>query len=368
MATCTFCGKIVGSGALKCKYCFEDLLPSLDEEFFLMTSGNSFEGYDIIDQYGFVYGEIVCPNGIFGAITNGTFFTFQAMADARSKAIDALKAYAKGVGANAVIGMDIDVTDLNGKGVLVSANATGVYIIPTDYENKLKIMTHKAALKQQKLDREKFLKREQAEKEKQEKEARELKQKEDFEEYIKNLAGEEYEYSQLELGILKVICDNDNSSAAFIVRTLPKNIATQEEIMKAIKNLENSEIIYANVYGYYNISAISEEFEKIKKEKVDKAKMQEEQERTQSLAQEEADAKKQSEEEYINSLMDGCSSIEQNIIRTISKNEHMNAMEIARMFPKNIAPNEIMTAIRHLEEVGKISSADNGVYHIVTGN
>lgn len=94
----------------------------------MMTTGPSFEGYRIIEYKDIVCGEIVVPNGILGALTSGTFFTISALDKARTTAMINVKKLAYERGANAIIAVDIDVSDLNGNGVMVSVNGTAVII------------------------------------------------------------------------------------------------------------------------------------------------------------------------------------------------------------------------------------------------
>ena len=79
MAICDKCRRVIGDRATRCKYCCKEIIPEIKEDV-LIASTNSFQGYEIIEYFDFAYGEIVCPNGILGAITNGTFFTSSALA------------------------------------------------------------------------------------------------------------------------------------------------------------------------------------------------------------------------------------------------------------------------------------------------
>ncbi len=91
-----------------------------------MTTGVSFEGYEVTEFCGLLYGEVVVPNGLLGALATGTFFTIDALATARKNAIESLISQAQKKKADGIIGIDIDISDLNGNGVLVSANGTSV--------------------------------------------------------------------------------------------------------------------------------------------------------------------------------------------------------------------------------------------------
>ena len=98
----------------------------------IVSSTSTLEGYEIIRFIDMVFGEIVIPNGLLGALTSGTFFTISALDKARKKAMDALKWNAAKMGADAIIGVDVDIQDLNGRGMMVSANGTAVEIKPKE--------------------------------------------------------------------------------------------------------------------------------------------------------------------------------------------------------------------------------------------
>lgn len=150
MAVCFSCGKEISPKALKCRYCLAESFPDMPQEV-MLSSTSEFVGYEIIEYMGIAYGEAVCPNGIFGALTSGTFFTHSAVAQARANALAGLVASARNMSANAVVGVDIDICDLNGGGSFVSANGTAVYIVPKDFVEKQCTMNvrKEAWLKQQ---------------------------------------------------------------------------------------------------------------------------------------------------------------------------------------------------------------------------
>lgn len=54
------------------------------------------------------------------------------------------------MGANAVIGLVIDMCELSGKGVLASANATAVYVIPKEYDRLVTEQKEKKRLEEEK--------------------------------------------------------------------------------------------------------------------------------------------------------------------------------------------------------------------------
>jgi uncharacterized protein YbjQ (UPF0145 family) len=92
----------------------------------ILTTTNNLEGYKISKYLGVLCAEIVMPNGVFGEVAEGTFYTIQALDKARKRAFDVLKEKAYNTNADAVVAIDIDISDLNGKGVMVSVNGTAV--------------------------------------------------------------------------------------------------------------------------------------------------------------------------------------------------------------------------------------------------
>lgn len=102
------------------------------EKKLILTSTHSIDGYSILTYLGVLSGEIVVPNGLLGAVTSGTFFTIDALDKARKGAIEQLTKKAAEAGADAIVALDIDISDLNGRGVLVSANGTAVKIAKTE--------------------------------------------------------------------------------------------------------------------------------------------------------------------------------------------------------------------------------------------
>lgn len=94
----------------------------------IVSTTPTLSGYKIIEYKDIVFGEVVVPNGLLGAFTSGTFFTISALDKARREAVEMLVDKATSLGANAIVGVDIDVCDLNGHGMMVSANGTAVVV------------------------------------------------------------------------------------------------------------------------------------------------------------------------------------------------------------------------------------------------
>ena len=94
----------------------------------IISSTPSLEGYSIKQYIDLVFGEIVIPNGLLGAFTSGTYSTISALDKARKSAVELLKEQAIRLGANAIVGFNIAIQDLSGKGMMVSASGTAVVV------------------------------------------------------------------------------------------------------------------------------------------------------------------------------------------------------------------------------------------------
>ncbi len=238
MAVCSNCKKMISPRATKCRFCYTEQIPNFESEEITLTSTNSIEGYEIIEYCGFIYGEIVCPNGILGALTNGTFFTFSAMAEARQAALEDLKAKARSAKGNAIIGLDIDITDLNGNGILVSANGTAVYCIPDKFEEKKKQFE--------------IIKKEIAEREKMEIQLKEQR----LESHMKIL--EDADGTQMDKTVLKIVIKQESVTALDIVKMLPKSVSPTD-ISSTLNKLVSLGIIDKTENGGYISKGIADE-------------------------------------------------------------------------------------------------------------
>lgn len=101
----------------------------------ILTTTNSIEGKTIRDYRGIIFGEVIAGiNAIkdFGASVRNVFGGRSAgyedeMARARAEALAELEQRAADVGANAVVGIDIDY-DIIGGMLMVSASGTAVWV------------------------------------------------------------------------------------------------------------------------------------------------------------------------------------------------------------------------------------------------
>jgi uncharacterized protein YbjQ (UPF0145 family) len=100
----------------------------------LVTTTNSIEGNRITKYIGLVNGEAIIGANIvkdfFAGITDivgGRSSAYeQGLREAKSMAISEMIDQAQRLGANAVIGVDLDYESLNGSMLMVSANGTAV--------------------------------------------------------------------------------------------------------------------------------------------------------------------------------------------------------------------------------------------------
>ena len=103
----------------------------------IITTTNNIEGHKIVEYKGVVFGEVI--NGInmltdmgaglsnlFGGRSTGYEKELQ---DARNKAIQELQQRATEMGANAVIGVDVDYEALGSNNGMLMVNASGTAVV-----------------------------------------------------------------------------------------------------------------------------------------------------------------------------------------------------------------------------------------------
>ena len=104
-----------------------------------MTTTHSVEKYEIIEYKGVKIGEVIVGanifRDIFASITDivgGRSGAYESkLGEARQAALKELQDNAKSVGANAVVGIDLDYEVVNQSMLMVSASGTAVVIKPT---------------------------------------------------------------------------------------------------------------------------------------------------------------------------------------------------------------------------------------------
>ena len=132
---CPRCGNIVPEGASFCPNCGASL-SSTSSQFLLVTTP-TIAGYKTKRVLGLVTGLTPRTRGIFGKFIAGfesmiggevTAFTSE-MEKARWEAIDRAKSRAVALGANAIIGLDVETSDLGLQSGIVLFSATGTAVI-----------------------------------------------------------------------------------------------------------------------------------------------------------------------------------------------------------------------------------------------
>ncbi len=129
---CPKCGIEVVEGAKFCPKCGSSLIPV---EFKITTTPNV-PGYKIKTVLGVVTGLTPRTRGVLGKFVAGiqslvggevTAFTTE-LEKARSEAIERVKSKAAALGANAIIGLDLETSDLGLQAGVVVISATGTAV------------------------------------------------------------------------------------------------------------------------------------------------------------------------------------------------------------------------------------------------
>jgi uncharacterized protein YbjQ (UPF0145 family) len=102
----------------------------------LVTTTNTVEGHRVIEYKGLVAGEAILGANLFRDlfasvrdIVGGRSGSYErVLSDARNTAIEDLKARAKELGANAVIGIDIDYETVGSNGSMLMVTAAGTAV------------------------------------------------------------------------------------------------------------------------------------------------------------------------------------------------------------------------------------------------
>jgi uncharacterized protein YbjQ (UPF0145 family) len=138
---CPLCGNLVNAGSAFCTKCGAKLQGQTQTGQFLIVTTPTVAGYKITKVLGLVTGFTPRTRGILGQFVAGwesmvggevTAFTSE-VEKARWEAIDRAKTQAIGMGANAIIGLDVETSSMgaqNGAIMLFSATGTAVVIGP----------------------------------------------------------------------------------------------------------------------------------------------------------------------------------------------------------------------------------------------
>ena len=145
---CPSCGKQVADGTAFCPSCGRDLKAPTPSQGLMLLTSNYAPGYRVDKVLGLVYGITVRSRGIGGNILaglrslgGGEINEYTEMAhQARQQALDRLADHAKGMGANAVISVMFDSTEIGTTMDEIIAFGTAVTLSPvTDTQELVKL-------------------------------------------------------------------------------------------------------------------------------------------------------------------------------------------------------------------------------------
>ena len=149
MMNCPRCGNINADGASFCTKCGAQLTNAQTSQFLIVTTP-TVAGYKIKKVLGIVTGLTPRTRGVLGQFVAGfesmvggevTAFTSE-VEKARWEAIERAKSKAIALGANAIIGMDVETSSMgnqNSSIMLFSATGTAVVIEPESLGNSVPV-------------------------------------------------------------------------------------------------------------------------------------------------------------------------------------------------------------------------------------
>ena len=142
---CPNCGKQVADGTAFCPNCGRDLRVTTPSQALMLLTTNHAPGHKVDKVLGLVYGITVRSRGIGGnimaglrSIAGGEIHEYTEMAQqARQQALDRLAEHAKSLGANAVISVMFDSTEIGTTMDEIIAFGTAVVLSPIDGPQEL---------------------------------------------------------------------------------------------------------------------------------------------------------------------------------------------------------------------------------------
>lgn len=152
---CERCGKSVPDGSAFCPYCGNNLrrapasAPAAPSQPILLLTSNYASGFKVEKVIGMVYGITVRSRGMGGnivaglrTIAGGEIREYTQLAQqARQEALDRLSEHAKSMGANAVLSVNFDSTEMAQSMEEIIAFGTAVVLSPISGDQQLVKLT-----------------------------------------------------------------------------------------------------------------------------------------------------------------------------------------------------------------------------------
>ena len=132
---CSVCGNEISEDSQFCSHCGSSIDPKTFG--FLITTTPTIQGYKIKKVLGVVTGLTPRTRGVLGQFIGGiqsmlggevTAFT-EEMEKARLEAMARIKTKALNIGANAIVGVDLETSDIGREAPIVLISATGTAVI-----------------------------------------------------------------------------------------------------------------------------------------------------------------------------------------------------------------------------------------------
>jgi uncharacterized protein YbjQ (UPF0145 family) len=132
---CSVCGREISEDDKFCSYCGSSVDPEAPH--FIITTTPSIPGYKIKKMLGVVTGLTPRTRGVLGQVIGGIQSMFggevsaftEELEKARIEAMARVRTKAINMGANAIIGLDLETSDLGHEAPIVVISATGTAVI-----------------------------------------------------------------------------------------------------------------------------------------------------------------------------------------------------------------------------------------------
>lgn len=132
---CQVCGYVLEDADKFCTKCGSAV--SADASGFIITTTPSIQGYRIKKMLGVVTGLTPRTRGVLGRFIAGiesmiggevTAYTTE-LEKARMEAVERVKTKARAIGANAIVGLDLETSNLGKEGSIIMISATGTAVV-----------------------------------------------------------------------------------------------------------------------------------------------------------------------------------------------------------------------------------------------